>query len=240
MDSNEPARPLIEITENGPYLVSGHVPLSEEAIGPDDAGNSWMWLEGRTYEVPAQYALCRCGHSSSKPFCDGTHAKIAFDGTETASRESFEQQAEVFDGPTMELHDAQPLCAFARFCDGYGSVWDTISATDAGGSRELVAYQGSHCPSGRLVVRDKQNDGSPAEPEVEPSIVLVEDPGKAVSGPLYVRGGIAVVSPDGRAYEERNRVTLCRCGASSNKPFCDGTHAHIGFRAHDSAREAVE
>jgi CDGSH-type Zn-finger protein len=49
-------------------------------------------------------------------------------------------------------------------------------------------------------------------------------------GPLLVRGGIPVESEDGRPYEVRNRVTLCRCGHSRNKPFCDGTHDQIGFR----------
>lgn len=49
-------------------------------------------------------------------------------------------------------------------------------------------------------------------------------------GPLWVRGGIPVESSDGATYEVRNRVTLCRCGRSSNKPFCDGTHKGVGFR----------
>jgi CDGSH-type Zn-finger protein len=47
---------------------------------------------------------------------------------------------------------------------------------------------------------------------------------------LWVRGGIPVISADGFAYEVRNRVTLCRCGASANKPFCDGSHYKISFR----------
>ena len=59
---------------------------------------------------------------------------------------------------------------------------------------------------------------------------LVEDPQKKCSGPIWLRGGIPVVSADGFAYEVRNRITLCRCGASWNKPFCDGTHAKIEFR----------
>jgi CDGSH-type Zn-finger protein len=49
-------------------------------------------------------------------------------------------------------------------------------------------------------------------------------------GPLWVRGGVRITGSDGRDYEVRNRATLCRCGASSNKPFCDGTHKKIGFR----------
>jgi len=53
---------------------------------------------------------------------------------------------------------------------------------------------------------------------------LIEDPSQGVSGPLWLRGGIALLAADGFAYEIRNRMTLCRCGASSNKPFCDGSH----------------
>jgi CDGSH-type Zn-finger protein len=45
-----------------------------------------------------------------------------------------------------------------------------------------------------------------------------------VSGPIWVRGGISVYSGQGMLYEVRNRVTLCRCGKSTNKPFCDSSH----------------
>ena len=68
-------------------------------------------------------------------------------------------------------------------------------------------------------------DGTPIEPGFEPSIATVPD------GPLWVRGGISITTQDGYTYEVRNRVTLCRCGQSKNKPFCDGTHADIGFEA---------
>jgi len=47
---------------------------------------------------------------------------------------------------------------------------------------------------------------------------------------LWVRGGIPVTSANGFHYEVRNRVTLCRCGTSKNKPFCDGSHAAIKFK----------
>jgi CDGSH-type Zn-finger protein len=62
------------------------------------------------------------------------------------------------------------------------------------------------------------------------SIGLIEDPEQQCSGPLWLQGGIPIVAADGFEYEVRNRVTLCRCGASKNKPFCDGTHATIKFR----------
>lgn len=69
-------------------------------------------------------------------------------------------------------------------------------------------------------------DGIPIEPVFEPEIALVRDPKAGMFGPLWVRGGIPVVSADGFRYEVRNRVTLCRCGKSANKPFCGGSHTH--------------
>jgi hypothetical protein len=78
------------------------------------------------------------------------------------------------------------------------------------------------------VVRDHQDDAD-IEPEFAPSIGIVADPAQGLAGPIWVRGGIAVTSADGVTYEIRNRVTLCRCGASANKPFCDASHASIGF-----------
>jgi len=223
--------PHVTITENGPYIVTGDLPLSEQAIVFDADGYSVRWEEGDVYPTNDRYALCRCGQSANKPFCDGSHAHVGFDGTETASRRHFEQDAEVIDGPTMALSDDRPLCAFARFCDGHGGIWSLTGETDRSEPRELVAHQATHCPSGRLVVHDKQTDET-LEPDLPPSIVLIEDPHEDASGPIWVRGGIAIVSADGFVHERRNRVTLCRCGQSANKPFCDGTHAQIGFRAH--------
>lgn len=73
----------IAIMNNGPYIVSGSIPVSLQMIKPDDEGGSSEWVEGKAFSTPAQYALCRCGASKKKPFCDGTHATIGFDGTET-------------------------------------------------------------------------------------------------------------------------------------------------------------
>src|SRR5438128_2147956 len=94
----------ITIAKNGPYVVSGSVPLTKETIGTDAGGESVKWV-GDHHPVAKQgsYALCRCGGSSTKPFCDGTHARNGFDGSETASREPFMKQAKILDGPTMQL-----------------------------------------------------------------------------------------------------------------------------------------
>jgi hypothetical protein len=139
------------------------------------------------------------------------------------------EQAEVFEGPTMDLTDAQPLCASGRFCDPDGSIWNLIEQTDDPAAVEKVKHQAGHCPAGRLVVRDKATRKA-YEPVFEPSLGLVQDPVAGVSGPIWARGGIPIESADGEQYEIRNRVTLCRCGASNNKPFCDGSHVTVGFQ----------
>ena len=128
----------------------------------------------------------------------------------------------------MTLDDAESLCAYARFCDVAGQVWNLVQKDDPA-SANLVEQESAHCPSGRLVA-SRRSDGKAIEPPLPPSLGLVQDTAEGTSGPIWVRGGIPVVAADGRPYETRNRVTLCRCGASSNKPFCDGSHAAIHFR----------
>jgi CDGSH-type Zn-finger protein len=230
MNKTTVATATVQIAKDGPYLVEGSLPMHTETIGTNREGDSVKWEQGRKYPAQANFALCRCGHSAQKPFCDGTHAKVKFDGTETASRESYRDQAELSKGPTMSLTDAESLCAFARFCDPKGRIWNLVNQTDDPGARKDFVQEACDCPSGRLVAWDNAT-GKPVEPKYEPSIALIEDPDKKCSGPVWLRGGIQVIGADGFKYEVRNRVTLCRCGASQNKPFCDGQHAAIGFRA---------
>lgn len=219
----------VTVTKDGPYAVVGAIPLSRQAIGANGKGDSVDWTPGESLTVGRSYMLCRCGRSANKPFCDGTHAKIGFVGDDTATREPYAAQAETFEGPAMALTDAQPLCAFARFCDRDGDVWNNVTTARSQDATETFARQVGQCPSGRLVAWDL-SPRAPTEPDLPPSLVLVEDPSKGVSGPIWLRGGVEVVGSDGTAYEVRNRVTLCRCGQSKNKPFCDGAHASVGFK----------
>jgi CDGSH-type Zn-finger protein len=214
----------IAITKDGPYIVSGSVPLSLQTIGVDGEGQSTEWIAGDALPVSTQYALCRCGESKTKPFCDGSHAKAGFDGTETASREPVLKQAQVMDGPALQLADAEALCAFARFCDPNGRIWEQTEKTDDPKVRANFIRQAGDCASGRLIAIDKAT-GKAIEPKLPETIGLVEDPARGCSGPLWVRGGIPLTGEDGRTYEVRNRMTLCRCGRSENKPFCNGAHA---------------
>jgi CDGSH-type Zn-finger protein len=218
----------ITVTENGPYLVEGDVPLAHAHIVTNEEGESLEWRDGQAVPHPKKYALCRCGSSRTKPFCDGAHARASFDGRETASREPFDRQAKRIEGLTVVLDDAESLCAGARFCDPHGQVWGLVEQSGDARSAKLAVHEAGACPAGRLVARQRTT-GNAYEPKLEPSIGLVQDTAAGVSGPIWVRGGVAVIAADGEAYEVRNRVTLCRCGASSNKPFCDGSHISIRF-----------
>jgi len=220
--------PKIKIVKNGPYMVSGNVPIAKQTIIADEEGISVRWQEGEKYPEKAECGLCRCGQSKSKPYCDGTHQKINFDGTETASRKKYLEQMEKIEGPDLDLTDAPDLCASARFCDRAGGTWNLTRDSGNPESRKTAIEEACDCPSGRLVAWDKKT-GKAIEPKFAPSIGLVEDPAAGASGPLWVKGGIPVESADGKEYEVRNRVTLCRCGRSKNKPFCDGTHISVGF-----------
>jgi CDGSH-type Zn-finger protein len=226
----EPAEGMkITVTEDGPYRVEGSVPLAPRTIVANDDGDSLDWRDGDPIPTKATYLLCRCGQSNNKPFCDDSHLAVEFDGTEVAQREAYLDMASIRRGPTLQLTDVQSLCASARFCDVAPGIQKLV-ATKGAAAAESATHQAQCCPSGRLVLWDPETN-QPLEPDYEPSIGLVIDPAAGVSGPLAVRGGIRLVSDDGYEYEVRNRMTLCRCGHSSNKPFCDGTHIDIGFQA---------
>jgi CDGSH-type Zn-finger protein len=213
----------IVVSKNGPYIVSGGLPLSTEISVAGEEGEPEKWEMGKAYPAGAKYALCRCGRSKNQPFCDGTHTRVRFDGTERASRKSYAEQAEKIEGPDLDLADAESLCSSARFCFPEGGTWELTAKSDDSKKRKTAIEQAGNCPSGRLVACDKKT-GKPIEPRFVPSISLIEDPQAETSGPIWVKGGVAIESEQGRAYETRNRVTLCRCGRSKNKPFCDGSH----------------
>jgi CDGSH-type Zn-finger protein len=213
----------IRVLKNGPYLVSGSVPLRKMTIRCDNTSVPSEWLIGEKLDTSETYVLCRCGQTKNKPFCDGTHVKVNFDGTETSDNEPFEKMAKVIDGPELLLKDAEILCASARFCHRGGDIWPQIPKSDDPKLKENAIRNACDCPSGRLVIIDKQT-GKTIEPSLEKSIGFIDDQGIGVDGPIWVRGNIPVYSIDSKLYEVRNRVTLCRCGKSTNKPFCDSSH----------------
>ncbi len=199
--------PSVTVTENGPYMVEGITELID-ARGED------VSKDGKAF-------LCRCGQSSNKPFCDGTHKKVGFDGTETADKGPIAERQDSYEAEQVTILDDRSVCAHAGECtDRLPSVWKLKSepwidpeGAPAGEITQVVRQ----CPSGALQYTEPGST-DPVEEALSPAIRA------SVDGPYHLRGGIPVSSSDGESYEVRNRQTLCRCGRSSNKPFCDGTH----------------
>lgn len=223
-----PLQYRIIITENGPYQVTGGVPLIQRAPAMSVYGEPLEWdpvgAAVEKEEPRSAYRLCRCGQSKNKPFCDDLHLINGFVGPLTADRGPTALRRKTYTGTGVVLTDDVSLCASAGFCGlRFTKVWHMIRRTDDPEVRARLLSMVSHCPSGRLMVFSE--NGELIEPQFVPSIAAVRD------GPYWVRGGISIEAPDGFVYEVRNRVTLCRCGNSKNMPFCDGTHEQIEFKA---------
>jgi CDGSH-type Zn-finger protein len=218
--------PRIEVREDGPYRVVGRVRLVRTAQVETEYGEPVDWAPDDPLDpsTPADYELCRCGRSSRQPFCDATHEREPFDGAEVADRGRYEERAYPYRGGELTMNDDRTLCTTAGYCgDRFRNVWAMIADAADPAVADRIRHMSRLCPSGRLVT---QPDGAadPDEIDYEPAIAVTKD------GPLWARGGVPVIAADGTRYEVRNRQTLCRCGHSENKPFCDGSHKEVGFR----------
>ena len=231
----EPGAPMfnkgysIIIDTKGPYFVYGKPTLRQEFIVPNAEGEAWEYKPGITYKVDHEpMVLCRCGHSQTKPFCDGSHTQIDWDPTLSADRKPLLDNVEISEGEELQLLDNKTYCVHARFCMAKGTVWHLVEQSNRPEAQELTIRETFHCPSGRLKLRDNKKHEF-LEPRLEPSLSLIEDPQKNCSGPIGVKGGIPMEDSECTPYEIRNRVTLCRCGNSHNKPYCDGSHMRTQF-----------
>lgn len=224
----------IEITENGPYIVEGKIKLNREVMSADEKGIPYEWNETEVFDEEETYYLCRCGHSKNKPFCDDSHLTAGFDGTETSKRKSFKQMARTFTGPDLVMKNVRNYCASARFCARSIGIRLLTMSSDDPELKAIAIQEAADCPSGSIVVYDKETL-KPIEPNFDPCITVAEDPGRRVSGPLVCKGDVELISSDGHVYEKRNRMALCRCGQSNNKPFCDGSHIRAGFKDGDES-----
>jgi CDGSH-type Zn-finger protein len=213
----------VQVVDEGPYRIFGAASGTKVEIANDADGTSWEYRPVESVSLREGSELCRCGQSSTKPFCDSSHVGAGVDVTETAGHIPYRDEAESIEGPEATLLDKVSLCAFARFCDAGDRVWTEVTET-GDGHRELTTRMVSHCAGGRLTLIDNDS-GIDVETLEEQSISFIEDPTIGKSGPIMLRGGVLVVAADGQPYEVRNRQALCRCGRSSHKPFCDASHA---------------
>jgi CDGSH-type Zn-finger protein len=218
------SEPEIRVEEGGPYQVFGPLPIARTRSVKTEFGEPVDYAPFERLEADESYRLCRCGKSANKPFCDDSHEEEPrVDVTERADHGSRATRADVFVGEGAVITDDLSICSKAGYCkDRFTGVWQMLGNTDPA-VRQRMQRMVELCPSGRLAWAESV--GAPDhEPEYEPEIAVFRN------GPLFVRGGVKVVGADGEPYEVRNRQALCRCGYSRNKPFCDGSHALVGFR----------
>jgi CDGSH-type Zn-finger protein len=211
----------IKVAENGPYIVSGEVPLTVKTPIVSEHGEPLSWKTGAPAEGKSRYLLCRCGQSENKPHCDGTHGSLEWDGAEATTEGNYADRAKSLGGEGIEIFDDRPTCVHAGFCGNeVTNIWKMAAETGDTRIRAQAMAMVERCPSGALTYAI---DGEMIEPDLPAEIAVIPD------GPLWVNGGVAVERSNGDALEARNRVTLCRCGQSGNKPLCDGSHKEAGF-----------
>lgn len=213
----------ITVRPNGPYIVRGDIPLVRKTPIESEHGEPLAWKKEGDLEAGETYRLCRCGQSKTKPFCDSTHNLVEFDGTEAADTGPISERSKTFRSPKVDIQDDHSICVHAGFCGNrITNIWEMRGkATDTQVRAQIIAMI-EHCPSGTLTYT-LEPGGEIIEPDLPKEIAAIPN------GPLWVSGGIPVERNDGKPLEIRNRVTLCRCGASAIKPLCDGSHKGIGF-----------
>jgi CDGSH-type Zn-finger protein len=203
------AKPKIACLPNGPYLL-------ENAELRRASGEAWPPGKG--------VALCRCGGSQNKPFCDGTHGRKGFRDENLA--DPAKDKREAYAGKGITIFDNRALCAHAAHCtEELASVFRMRSEPwiDADGAPvQDIIDTIRRCPSGAL---SYAIDGVEAAPVERAPMVTV-----SANGPYEITGGIELMGVKQGAGASSEHYTLCRCGASKNKPFCDGSHWDAGFR----------
>jgi CDGSH-type Zn-finger protein len=228
----------IVVTEDGPYVVHGQVPLVHKTQVVSEHGEPLTWKTGEITETPETYELCRCGQSKFLPFCDVTHALIDFDGTETAdTRLTAERQVTYEGGTGLVVKRDMPLCMESGFCaNRITSVEEMVPHTDDTQVRAQVMAMIERCPSGSYTyaIKDGEDDVEPDLPQKIALMTEITSEGP-IAGPLWVTGNIPIERADGQPFETRNRVTLCCCGHSKIKPLCDGTHREMATRESESS-----
>jgi len=205
---NSEKKPSITPAPDGPYLVKDLKNLTNQK---------------GLIETKEMMALCRCGGSANKPYCDGTHAKIGFSSAKIAG--AVEDKRENYLGEKITIHDNRGICAHAGRCtDGLASVFrlkeEPWIHPDAESVDEIVATI-QKCPSGALSY--SIDDLEHSDQNGEPSIFIPPN------GPYVVSGELDLVDTIKGEGASREHFTICRCGGSKNKPFCDGTHWSINF-----------
>lgn len=215
----------IQLQVNGPYLVTNAENLVNRL--------------GEQMPTRPQMALCRCGASKLKPFCDGSHADIAF--TDGKDPKRVPDRRDTHAGVELAVLDNRGACAHSGFCtDRLPSAFHVGQepfVTASGARQDDVIRAVRACPSGAL---SYAIGGREARDQVDQA----REPGIEVSkdGPYRIAGGLPLTDGDGNPVPRNEgasleHYSLCRCGQSQNKPFCSGMHWYVNFHDPEPAAD---
>lgn len=196
---------VVTVTPDGPLKVSNAKTLRYCGEPLEVEGDAW---------------LCRCGQSTNAPFCDGTHRKVGFSGTGT---EREPKPITVWEGRTMRTHFNPNACMHVFSCKPLKALREAELAGDDAAAQEIMKVVGE-CPSGALTFERKTAPSEPEPPERACDVDIMEGGEIRLQAPFDINVELQERQP-------ADRATLCRCGLSKNKPWCDGRHkARKDFR----------
>ncbi|PCI40317.1 MAG: hypothetical protein COB53_01585 [Elusimicrobia bacterium] len=210
--------PKITVAKDGPLLIDG----CETLLSPDP---------NKKFKTRPKMALCRCGNSKALPFCDNSHKACEFKGDKQEGHPQNKRRD--YTGKEVTVHYNLGICSHAAYCiTGLPQVFDVekkpwVQPDNA--SVEEVIDVVRRCPSGALSVTAAEKTIS-GDGTTEPKMIVIPN------GPLVVKGG-AELTGQGVSWAEgttSDHFTLCRCGKSKNRPFCDGTHKEAPFERPDT------
>lgn len=176
--------------------------------------------------------LCACGRSGTKPFCDGAHIAAGF----RSERRIDQEKIQVYAGEAVTVRFNRSICSGAGRCvrglpavfrSGDSSNW--IFPDEA--ARDRVIAQVEACPSGALSWEAADQDAESNEMTCEAKVTIVPD------GPYHLEG-IELLGVERPTGGDAGRFSLCRCGHSANKPFCDYSHGEKGWREDGSGADS--
>lgn len=221
-------KPKIQPLPNGPYYLIND-------MQPKVVYNLQNF-KGEPLSTTVGIALCRCGASKNKPFCDGTHSVIGFSSANKTLEENDDIEKIVikdkrrdYPGKEITVHDNRRICSHAAECV------NNLSSVFKLGSRPWINPDGSkmndiievvrRCPSGALSYSIDGVEYRDPEEQRNPTVTVLKN------GPYHITGGIELIGENIQFGEgaSKEHYTLCRCGASENKPFCDGAHKSSKF-----------
>ena len=221
-------KPKILPLPNGPYyLINDMEPKVVENLKN---------FKGEPLSTTVGIALCRCGKSNRKPFCDGTHSIIGFSSQNVNLNENDTNKLTIknkrrdYVGKEITIHDNRKICSHAKECvNNLPSVFKLGSKPwiDSDGSKmQDIINTVRKCPSGALSYSIDGIEYRDPKEQRDPILTVLKN------GPYYITGGIDLIGENIEFGEgaSKEHYTLCRCGASENKPFCDGTHKNIDFK----------